>query len=453
MFDAIFDRFAQKRPVATIARVLIERIFAPERLDALFARSAEQQYTRELLFSSVFGLMAEAVQGSQPSVNAAYKARDEPLNVSIQAVYEKLRGIEPNFCRDLLRDGAEQARELIKTLYPSALLSLPGYRIKLLDGNCIAASEHRIKELRTLAAGALPGKSLVVLDPQLGIPVDLFPCEDGHAQERSLLAPVLDTIAAKDLWIADRNFCTKGFLAGIAQRGAYFNIREHANLCFEPLGPAVLAGKADDAQLYVQNVEMTDHDGQRYRMRRITVKLDQPTRDGETAIFLLCNLPNTVAVRQIAELYRKRWTIETAFQELTTHLNCEINALGYPRAALFGFTVACLSYIVLITCKAALRAALGAETSDGEISGYYLAVEMRNASDAFDVALPASYWQPFRTMPLGELCQQLVQMARNMQLRRYRKQPRGPKKPPPKRAKNRKQPHVSTAQLIAKRSK
>jgi len=44
---------------------------------------------------------------------------------------------------------------------------LPGKNVKLLYGNCIEASEHRIEELRTLAAGALSGKSLVVYDPVL----------------------------------------------------------------------------------------------------------------------------------------------------------------------------------------------------------------------------------------------------------------------------------------------
>ncbi len=42
-----------------------------------------------------------------------------------------------------------------------------------------------------MAAGPLPGKSLVVYDPGVRLPIDVFPCEDGHAQERSLLKTVL----------------------------------------------------------------------------------------------------------------------------------------------------------------------------------------------------------------------------------------------------------------------
>jgi hypothetical protein len=58
----------------------------------------------------------------------------------------------------------------------------------------------------------LPGKALVVFDPRLGLAVDVFPCEDGHAQERSLLSAVAATIQARDVYVMDRNFCVLEFL-------------------------------------------------------------------------------------------------------------------------------------------------------------------------------------------------------------------------------------------------
>jgi hypothetical protein len=57
--------------------------------------------------------------------------------------------------------------------------------------------------------------------------IDVFACEDGHAQERSLLSRVLATVTCGDLWIADRNFCTLGFLFGLHWRGGAFVIRQH----------------------------------------------------------------------------------------------------------------------------------------------------------------------------------------------------------------------------------
>ena len=89
---------------------------------------------------------------------------------------------------------------------------LPGCRIKILDGNHLPGSEHRIKELRTVgrrSAGAHLGRAR----PQLMLVVDAFPCEDGHGA--SLLGQVEATVQPKDLWIDDRNFCTTGFLFGL----------------------------------------------------------------------------------------------------------------------------------------------------------------------------------------------------------------------------------------------
>ena len=79
-----------------------------------------------------------------------------------------------------------------------------------------------------MVAGPLPGQTLVVLDPALGLAIDVVPCEDGHAQERSLLGPVLETVAENAVWVADRNFCTTPFLFGIAGRTGFFVIRRHA---------------------------------------------------------------------------------------------------------------------------------------------------------------------------------------------------------------------------------
>lgn len=102
--------------------------------------------------------------------------------------------------------------------------------MRILDGNALAATEHRLKVLRSVAAAPLPGKSLVVLDPELGLAVDIFPCEDGHAQERRLFGQVLATVAPGQLWIADRNMCTLEMLTGIAGRHSTFVIREHQRL-------------------------------------------------------------------------------------------------------------------------------------------------------------------------------------------------------------------------------
>ena len=249
MLSPIFEKFVEKSPVSVIARGMMERVLNPEQLDQWFEKSAQKQYTKELLFSTVFDIMSQVVQGSHRSVHAAYQASKEDICVSITSVYNKLNGIETETSAQLVRYAAAQTDPIIKKLNGQNPELLPGLRVKLLDGNCVEKSHHRIKELRSLSAGPLPGKSLVVYDPAMRLPIDVFPCEDGHSQERSLLKDVLSTIDAKDVWIADRNFCTLDFTCSIASKKAYFAIREHKNYPFQLTGKEKYIGKTETGKI------------------------------------------------------------------------------------------------------------------------------------------------------------------------------------------------------------
>ena len=145
----------------------------------------------------------------RPSIHAAYQAHAETVGATLKAVYDKLDRTETADRRPpwSTRRPRGWPRSSTRWAAPGPAW-LPGYRVRILDGNHLAGTEHRIKELRTIGAGALPGHALVVLDPRLMLATDVVLCEDGHAQERSLLDQVLELVAAQDLWIADRNFCT-----------------------------------------------------------------------------------------------------------------------------------------------------------------------------------------------------------------------------------------------------
>ena len=145
------------------------------------------------------------------------------------------------------------------------------------------------------------------------------------------------------------------------------------------------------------------------KIRRIRVVLNQVTRDGEKEIFIVTNLPKSVAnAKQIAEIYRKRWKIETMFQELEAHWNEEINTLGYPKAALFGFCVALVAYNVLAIVKATRRSAHGNETIDNELSSYYLAGNITRTYDGMIIAIESQEWAIFHNMPLYQFAEFLL---------------------------------------------
>ena len=90
MINAIFEQFVEASPLSVMVRATMERVFSADKLDEVFEATAEKQYTRELLFSSVVGLMSLVVSGIHPSVNAAYKALEKQVGVSKPALYGKL---------------------------------------------------------------------------------------------------------------------------------------------------------------------------------------------------------------------------------------------------------------------------------------------------------------------------------------------------------------------------
>jgi len=131
---------------------------------------------------------------------------------------------------------------VVKALRASHPRWLPGYQIKVLDGNHLSSTEHRLKALRGTWAAPLPGQALVVLDQQRMLITDVFLSEDGHAQERRLIAQVLQHVKEDQLWIEDRNFCTLGLMFGMARRGAAFVVRQHGQVQGELLSRPIRKG-------------------------------------------------------------------------------------------------------------------------------------------------------------------------------------------------------------------
>ena len=451
MLGRVFERFVEKSPVSVMARGLLERVLDPKTINEIFERVADRQYTRDLLFSAVFDLMSQVVCGSHKSLHAAYQASPQEMGVSVTSLYNKVQGIETETSASLVRYSADAVTPLVEALGGTLPPLLPGYRIKILDGNCLEATEHRIRELRGTAAGPLPGKSLVVLDPLLKLMVDVFPCEDGYTQERALLEQVLPTVQAGNCWIEDRNFCTLKFLFGVVAQDACFVVRQHQNMPWEPREMFKKVGRLDGARVSEQPIVVRDHEGSELRLRRIRIHLDQPTRDGDRDVFVLTNLPQKVNAKKIARLYRNRWKIETAFQELTQYLNSEINTLGYPKAALFAFRMALIAYNVMSVILAALRSVHGAEVVEQDVSGYYVAEELSAVYQGMMIAIPEKHWQIFGRMKPREVADTLRVLAAKVNLRRFQKHPRGPKKPQPKRTYDKKHPHASTFRLISAR--
>jgi hypothetical protein len=308
-----FAAFVERSPVSVMVRGTVERIFDPAVLDGVFDDHAVLGYSKELTFSQCVRIMSDVVFKVSPAVGAYVQAHAEEIPVTRQAVYDKLRRLEPQVSAALVHYSAEELLACMKAMGGQAPPPLSRYRVRALDGNHLAGTEHRIFELRRYRAAALPGQALAFYDPRFGLITHVIPCEDAYAQERSLLSLALACIFARDCILADRNFCTTGFLFGIRRRAAFFVIRQHAStLSWKLVGKRRLVGRDDRGRkIYEQAICLTEPDSaETFTARRITIALDQPNKDGETELHILSNLPPEAAdAVRIADLYADRWTI------------------------------------------------------------------------------------------------------------------------------------------------
>jgi hypothetical protein len=445
-----FTAFIDKSPVSVMVRGTLERILHPEPLEQLFRENATSQYTLKITFAQCVQIMDAVVFRTQPSVGAWYQEHGHQLSATRQSMYDKLKLIEPVVSAALVRYAGNELLDCVRRMKGKPKESLPGLRIRVLDGNHLTGTEHRLKGLRDTRAAALPGQALVFYDPRYDLITDAIPCEDAYTQERALFDQALALICGNDCVIADRNYCTTKFLFGVAARMGYFIIRQHgSNLSWKLIGKARKAGKdGRGRQLQEQNIELTDPStGASMTVRRITIPLPKPNAQGEMALYVLTNLPPRKAnACLVADLYASRWTIETAFQQLTVDLRTEIDTLAYPKAALFGFCLACVAYNAVSLVKAALRATLGAEFVEHKLSMYYLTLEVARVTPGMEIAIPDKEWHIFRQMSLPEFVATIIAVARRIRPEKYTKHKRLPKKPPPKKSKGK---HVSTARILA----
>ncbi len=425
MWDVVLDRFEKKTPASVMTKLVLEQAVPAEWVDKVFAEHRQRQYPRELLFSTVVELMSLVSLGLRPSLHAAARQMDN-LPVTIAALYDKISRTEPELLRALVSSSAERLAPTVETLGCSPIF--PGWQLRIVDGNHLPSTEKRLGPLRRERGAARPGFSVVVYDPDLDLVVDLQPCEDAYASERVSVLPLLRSACAGQLWLADRLYCTLPVLQACEDRGASFIVREpskHPTMVEQ--GDWQTCGSIASGAVREQVIEVKN--GRRWR--RIELSLQTPTDSGDSVMWFWSNLPDTISAQQIADLYRRRWTIEGMFQRLESVLDSEISSLGSPKAALLGFASAVLAYNVLSVLKRSVEQAHRDTQPEGwEASIFHLAVQVRAGYEGMLIAVPSENF-PIEKTSKG-LAERLLALARLIKPKQIAKSPRGPKVAKPK---------------------
>ena len=201
------------------------------------------------------------------------------MGVSPAALYEKLNHIEPETSSALIRQTAADAAGVIDAMPAAKKEILPGLEVFYLDGNHLAATEHRLAELRVTREGPLPGQSLALLDAQRELIVDLCRARTATPRSGRCCRSCWSGSGAGIVVVADRNFCTSGFLFGLAAREAFFVIRQHGSTLTSKLrGQRRRVGRIATGMVYEQGMEL-HFEGGTLSVRRITLVPGPPDRE------------------------------------------------------------------------------------------------------------------------------------------------------------------------------
>lgn len=439
-------------PLTVLVRGVLEWACPQCLFEALFDRECRpQQWDRKLTISAITWLMLSVVAGVRRSVFAAFQAdqaSDCPtILATASALYAKYGRIGPGYTTAVVRESGRRMSQLLRAAGVSEPFGWEGYRVIVVDGTDLAGTEHRLKELRGIKAAGLPGRFVAAYEIATDQVVDAEASEDAYTSERVLVMPILARTMPGDLLVADRHFSTTEILFTIMDRGAWFVIRQHESLRWFAAKEAQAIGRVATGEVWEQPIEVEDtNTAKRRRMRRIILKLDTPTDEGDTEIVLLSNLKGIGALR-ICELYRDRWTIEREFALLKTVLHGEIKGLGQPRAALFAMGMAMVAANALNVVAHALRLSHGVEEFE-KLSGYYMADEVMGNYRAVDTLVQEAEWLALASQPAGEFWRWSVAVASQVRTRGFHKHPRGPKKPQPPRASGKDRHHYSTYRLL-----
>lgn len=147
--------------------------------------------------------------------------------MSLAALYAKVNHTEPPVLRALVQGSAPRLKPVRAAVGQRE--SLPGWSLRMVDGNHLPGSEKRQAPLRSERGergAALPGPTLVVYDPDAGWVTDLVACEDAYESEHTAAATLVAGARPGELWIADRHFCTRTLLQGWEEAKACFIVRE-----------------------------------------------------------------------------------------------------------------------------------------------------------------------------------------------------------------------------------
>ena len=326
-------------------------------------------YQDELTFATLVRVIRDALMLHGGSANRAIGDAVDAgrLEAAPSGVYRKLGNLPPDLSQALLSRGTARLAALAAD---AAVRTLPAcfdeLDVIVVDGKKLKRAAKRVLAARAFTSGSLLGaKLLVALSLRSGLAVAMNASEDGERNDVPLVGGLLGQLRAARLaaaaeaatrpflFVADRQFADLNLPELFTKDGDHFLLRCAKTLKFQPDPQrAEQSGVDQDGRTFTQAWGWigSAKDKRRRYVRRIT--LPRPDQNDDDVILITDLLDESAyPAAELLGLYRLRWNIEQAFQQVT-----EVFALAKligasPRGIIFQGALCLLIYNMTLTIK------------------------------------------------------------------------------------------------------
>jgi hypothetical protein len=348
--QAVIERLPLAESVLHVWSYLTDESF----LSDLYERYRGRTYCGVLSFESMVGLVGDALLEHHGSGHRAIRQaeRQDALDVSMEAVYAKLRRVPQALSHGFLAEGTQRLRS-VRALIPDALpVSLRGFEVLAIDGKTIKRAAKRLIAARKFRGSVLGGKTLVALCLKTQLAVAMSSHLDGETNDPplvpELLLQVRTALPGSRLYVLDRQFCDLKVPKLLTQDGDHFLVRYHQKNTFTPDSQQPSrTGKDQHGREFTDEVGWLgrpDHKGRLY-VRRIHLR--RPGEDEDLIVITDLLDSETYPAVDLLELYRQRWGIERVFQQITEVFHLRHLIASTPEGTIFQCAFCLLLYNLL----------------------------------------------------------------------------------------------------------
>jgi len=365
---------SRRLPLADAAFRLLQHLTDEDFLDQVFQQHRGRSYQRDISFPILVRLVSDALLGHRGSAHQTFQQarEDETLTATIDAVYKKLARVPLSLSLGFFTDAAERLRSVAPAAgVPSLPAAVADFRVLGFDGKKLKYVAKRLKPLRGLKGNVYGGKLLVVQDLATQHAVAVQAVADGEAADTPLVAEALARVRNGNdprprLWLGDRAFCVFYLLHDLAAAPDHFLVRYNSACGFHLNSQEQTQTGLDDEQRpYRDEIGWLGGPKHPHRIavRKITVE-----RDGDEPFVIVTSLRDRerYSARDLLTLYRRRWGIETMFQQVVQTFDLRHLIGSTPQATVFQAVLCLLLYNITLVIRDYV--AQGAKKTSSEVS-------------------------------------------------------------------------------------